>query len=165
MKRFSVVVLCLLFVLCGCASKKKVKLKTGLLTFGCNINYNGEKYSLDVKTLENGEMECLVTEPQTLSGMRCIVNKERIKINYMEIEIEKDLKDIPFGSCVSLFFAVMNDAKDKPLENRGKDYFVSGKVNGTGYVLSATEEGLPVSINCEEEKIFMEFTKLTLVND
>ena len=162
MKRLSVVVLCFVFVLCGCGSNKKVKVKTDFMTFGCNIDYNGDKYSFDVKTLENGDMDCLVTAPQTLVGMRCIVNEKKVKIDYMGMETEKDLDEIPFGSAVSLFFAVMKDAKDKPIEKEGKEYLVSGKANGIEYTLKTTPDGLPVSINCEREKIFMEFVKLTL---
>ncbi|HCH28235.1 MAG TPA: hypothetical protein DEW35_01885 [Ruminococcaceae bacterium] len=162
MKRLSVVVLCFVFVLCGCGSNKKVKVKTDLLTFGCNVDYNGDKYSFDVKTLENGEMDCLVTAPQTLVGMRCVIGEKKVKIDYMGMEIEKSTNELPFGSAVSLFFAVIKDAKDKPIQNREKEYFVSGKVNGVEYTLNTTDDGIPLSINCESEKIFMEFVKLTL---
>lgn len=151
-------------MLCGCGTEKKVKVKTDFLSFGCNISYKDEKYSLDVTTLENGDMDCLVTAPQTLVGMRCAVSGERVKIDYMGIEVEKKLSEIPFGSAVSLFYAVIGDARGKTLEKKDGDYRLCGRANGIEYVLSATEEGVPVSINFESEKIFMEFVKLTLVN-
>ena len=151
-------------MLCGCGTGKKIKVKTDFLSFGCNIDYKDDKYSLDVTILENGEMDCFVTAPQTLVGMRCIVDDKRVKIDYMGIEIEKKLSEIPFGSAVSLFYAVMDDVSGKTLDRRGDNYYLSGRANGIEYTLFATEEGIPVSISFEKEKIFMEFVKLTLVN-
>ena len=164
MKRFLVAFLVLLCFVCGCKNDKKIELRTDFLSFGCNADYNGDKYSFDVKTKDNGEMECLIKYPETLSGMKCLVGKDKITVDYKGIEIEKKLEDIPFGSVISLFYAVLDDTKGKTLSEKNGDFCIYGKANGIDYKFSATEEGLPISLSFDSEKIFMEFIDLTLVN-
>lgn len=133
------------------------------MTFGCNIDYKGERYSLDVNMRENGETEYEVTSPESFEGMKFTVIGEKVIIEYSGLKVEKSLKDIPFGNAVLLFYGVLSDAEGKPLSQSEGEYTVSGEVSGIKYLLSATEEGLPVSINFKSEEIFMEFVKLTLV--
>ena len=165
MKRFLGIFFVLMFLLCGCASKESLKPKTESLSFGLNVSYDGEKYSFDVKTFKNGELECAVNSPETLGGMRIVVRGDDAIIDYKGIKIKKKLSDIPFGNAVSLFSAALKDASEKPALNVDGKNIVSGNVSGIDYVMEITKAGLPVTLDFRQEKIFFEFVKLTLVND
>ena len=151
-------------MLCGCASKEKPKLKTESLSFGLNASYDGEKYFFDVKTFKDGEMDCVITSPGLLNGMQFVVKGDNAIIDYKGLKIRKKLSDIPFGNAVSLFNSALKDAAEKPSAEIDGKNIVSGCVSGIDYVMEITGSGLPLTLSFEQEKIFFEFVKLTLVN-
>ena len=106
MKKVWLSVLCVAFLLCGCATSQNVKVNTGKITF-CFDGQKGEtKNSYEVRTKDKGKLEKIeVLYPEEIKGLSYTPHNDKIKMTFEGLSREFEKSEVP--EDIALIFEVL----------------------------------------------------------
>jgi len=153
-----------MLLLCGCNSKKEIEINTASVSFYCKATVQNEKYEFSVVADNNPlKMECTAIFPSELKGMTFTVSKNGIIEKYLGLETQHELVDMPRDNLLRLLFDFFENAKSKKAYADKGNYRLDGNCADTYYSVYVSPNGSPLSLETEDGKIKMEFSKFTLV--
>lgn len=165
MKRMVSLVVLVLF-LCGCQGKQPVKTKGVGFSFGLDLAYYNEEYSLSGSVFEDGVLVVEVTAPEDLSGLKLTYKNQTVKAEYMGLTYTPDNGKMPVGCATTVLYELLRLVEETQELPRQKDgqVFREGKVGEYWYRFFFSPLGLPLSFEvpaCGLTGVFHDVTLLS----
>ncbi len=157
----------LLFVLlCGCSDKKTVTPKMKGISFNAVIRYYNETYTCFVTVDENCTAEIEMKEPEDISGMKFVCDKDLVTAEFMGLEYTPDFEKLPSGAAVRTIYKILCDAnkKDVKIKEKGGNYLLSGKAYEREYELTLAPTGLPITAQIPDESYTVDFRNVKILS-
>lgn len=156
----SVVIICLLASLCGCAKDNAKTAVTSGITFNADIEYGDKEYSLNCEINDNGALHATVIKPDTIKGMEISADNKNVSVEYMGLRYEKSLTGFPAGNAVTILLSTLRDIS----VSNNADAVKQGNTKGYDYEFSFDEKGLPEKLSVSLLKLTITFNNVEIKN-
>ncbi len=161
MKKFVVLPLLTVFVLCGCAKPKNITPVLNNISFTSNILYEDQEFLCDVSIIEN-KISCTVNSPEQLKGLAFNVDQNNLSAEFMGLSYEYDLNSLPHGSIIKILFKILNDVTELEVLSTEKNCEIKGSTDGYKYEFVFSPSGLPIILKFENLDLQIKFNNVVI---
>ena len=155
------VVSVILLVLCGCSKMEKATPIVENITCVAEIEYNHSKYVCNLESFNKG-LNLSVVEPKEISGIKFIINNNKITTEYKGISDAPELNELPQHLIARIIFDVINEVKDNEIEFDEFNGVINEEVEGYKYGFVFSPSGLPISLSVEDIDLEIYFKDVSL---
>lgn len=155
-------VLCLLLVLCSCASAKEVKPQLGGISFSAEVTYYNENYAFDGHLEKNGTLKAEITSPKELEGLNFTLNGDSVTVEYKGLSYTPVEGSMPFSRVMEEIYLPLRELalSDKVTSDK------EGRVEEKGrYALTLSPTGLPQKLLIPDNRFEVRFYNISVKED
>ena len=164
MKRVVCLIL-LVLTLVSCKSKEKIEPKLNDISFRAEISYYNEKYSAECIIDNENVLRAVIKIPETLEGFTLTVSEKGITAEYLGIKYTPTDSNMPFaGVLEQTYDRLLEVTKIGTVKKEDNTYKITVGEGADKAVLSITEGGLPILLEIPDERFFVEFYNVTILN-
>ena len=164
MKRVVCLIL-LVLTLTSCSGQEKVESKLTDISFTAEISYYNEKYSADCTIDKENVLRAVIKIPETLEGFALTVSEKGITAEYLGIKYNPTDSNMPFaGVLEQTYDRLLEVTKSGTVKREDNTYKITVGEGADKAVLSITEGGLPILLEIPDERFFVEFYNVTILN-
>ena len=164
MKRVVCLIL-LVLTLSACSGQENIEPRLSGISFVAEISYYNEVYSAECTIDNEDTLRAVIKIPQTLEGFTLTVNKEGITAEYLGIKYRPTDGNMPFASVLEQAYKGLSLAKTGSAQKKDKTYMLTAGEGAEKVNLSLTEGGLPILLELPDERFFVEFYNVTVLNN
>ena len=161
MKRLIVLPLIIL-MLCGCSKIEKATPIIENISCVAEIEYNHSNYVCNLELL-NDSLNLKIIEPQEISGLSFLVNKNKITTEYKGIVDAPELNDLPQYLIARIIFEIINEVRGKTIEFDEYNGIICSEINGYEFGFVFAPSGLPISLSIEDINLEIYFKDVSLI--
>ena len=164
MKRVVCLIL-LVLTLASCKDSEKIEPKLNDISFRAEISYYNEKYSADCTIDKENVLRAVIKIPETLEGFALTVSEKGITAEYLGIKYTPTDSNMPFaGVLEQTYDRLLEVTKSGTVKREDNTYKITVGEGADKAVLSITEGGLPILLEIPDERFFVEFYNVTILN-
>lgn len=154
----------LFVIICGCKSNSEpVSITMKSIAFVADITYYNDNYSCECEIDKDGNASILITAPENLKGISASFNGDTCSIKYNGLEINNADMLLPQNSAINIFKDVLKISVDGGEVKKNKNLVINGECNGNKYILTASPNGLPISLEIPEFGMIITFKNVTII--
>lgn len=165
MKKFLLLITILIpFFCCSCKSREVIPTLRSI-SFGADISFYNELYSLEASINEDGIMEINVTSPDNLKGLKLTYTTDGVTAEYMGISYTPKSENMPLCSVSGTLYEIIKNV-DKTKESAVSDdgnCIIEGKLDNCSYTFIFSPAGLPLHLEVSSYNMTVEFKNVTLL--
>ncbi len=160
MKRFFVLLICILVMLAGCTTApKKENLLPSQFTAVANVNFDETDYCVNLTRYADSNWVVEFTAPETVCGLIFTTENGETDISFKGLHFTFDTQKFPVGSVVKILCGSYD--RLVPIEHEmvegDKSDFVTGQVDDMSYTLSTDKNGIPIKLELGDSGMCIEF--------
>ncbi len=165
MKR-AISLILLVLTLTSCAGKEKIEPKLSNVSFVAEISYYNENYSADCTIDNEGKLKAVIRVPETLEGFTLTVSDKGVEAEYLGIKYTPTDGNMPFASVIKQVYDRLNLVSTMgETKKEDKEYIRSFGEGAEKTTLHLTEAGYPILLRLPDERFFIEFYNVTVLNN
>ncbi len=148
----------------GCAAPAAVETKLDGISFDVSVEYNDFECKCAAKAYGGGVFISTVLEPEAIAGTEITYDGEEVTITYMGLTYKPSLP-LPSENINDILNTVIKSASGNiDLAQKEEDqYILKGDAGKYDYLLTVTESGLPLWLECPSIGLKAEFSNVTIL--
>ena len=150
--------------LAGCAAPASVETKLDGISFDVTSEYNGTALKCAAKAYGGGMFTSTVLEPESIAGTEIAYDGSEVTITYMGLTYKPSLP-LPNENINDILNTVITSASGniQSAQKDGDVYVLEGSTGRYDYILTVTESGLPLWLECPSVGLKAEFSNVTIL--
>ena len=136
------------------------------ISFTAKISYYNETYSADCTIDSDNLLTAVIKIPETLEGFTLKVSNDGITAEYLGIKYTPTDSNMPFAGVLEQTYERLIEVQSgEKVKKEDKTYKITVGEGADKAVLSLTEGGLPILLELPDERFFVEFYNVTILNN
>lgn len=160
-KAFAFVAVSLLLIVSGCNKTNTAEIEVKANGFSCKalVDYNDISLESELRIEQNGIFSATITSPETLCGMKCEWNGEKVKLSYLGIEKELDTDALPYFNYASTIREILSNVGYRvTAEKMGNGYEYNGNCEKGKYTVLFRADGFPIKFELPSADLTVELS-------